>query len=199
MASIFTYFKPKRKKSQLPSHPSPSNPILENQSRISSDSDPSLSMSIVSDVNQLVGDYDQLQFDMDVESVDIQPSSAIVVPAAPSRSSILPPVPDLALSFFVNKKQPCQPNLESYPARLMGSKVRRFNKGWYKEYKWVEYNQDLDACFCFPCRVFLVISPESVFTEIGFRDWKHAKGTAGKRAEKGKKEKEGRYATVDRW
>ena len=76
-------------------------------------------MSIVSDVNQLVGDYDELQSDMDVESVDIQPSSATVVSAAPSTKS-----------FFDKKKQPCQPNLESYPARLMGSKARRFNKGW---------------------------------------------------------------------
>ena len=41
-----------------------------------------------------------------------------------------------------------------------------------------------DAAFCFPCRVFSSPAinnsrPEKSFTEIGFRDWKHATGATG--------------------
>ena len=57
-------------------------------------------------------------------------------------------------AFFENTNNPCQPYLKSYPERKIGSKKRAFNSDWYK-YKWLEYCQELDACFCFACRVFL--------------------------------------------
>ena len=78
-------------------------------------------------------------------------------------------------SFFDNKEAPCQPNLKVYPGTRFGSKLRRFNSNWYSEYKWLEYNQELDACFCFPCRMFLPNPTETTFTKTGYRDWKHAK------------------------
>ena len=115
---------------------------------------------------------------MDVDSVDNHPTPSTSAPAAPSTSAPAAPSTSVpAPSFFENKEKPCQPDLKSYPKRMMGSKMRRFNKDWYKDYKWLEYNQDRDACFCFPCRVFLATSPEKSFTETGFRDWKHAEGT----------------------
>ena len=47
---------------------------------------------------------------------------------------------------------------------------------------WLEYLVEMDACFCYPCRMFGAQSsqfgsqPESTFTLAGFRDWKHAIG-----------------------
>ena len=39
----------------------------------------------------------------------------------------------------------------------------------------MEYNEELDASFCFTCRRFLPNLTEMTFTKTGFRDWKHAK------------------------
>ena len=76
--------------------------------------------------------------------------------------------------FFTNTNEPCQPLLETYPKRLFGSKQRSFYSDWYNKYKWLEYSEELDACFCFPCRVFLPYTKEKTFTKTGFRNWKHA-------------------------
>ncbi|XP_028410822.1 zinc finger protein 862-like [Dendronephthya gigantea] len=78
-------------------------------------------------------------------------------------------------SFFANKKAPYQPNLKVYPGTRFGTRLRCFKSSWYNEYKWLEYNEEMDACFCFPCRLFLTNPTESAFTKTGFRDWKHAK------------------------
>ena len=78
-------------------------------------------------------------------------------------------------TFFENKESPCQPHLKLYPETRFGSKLRRFKSSWYSEYKWLEYNEELDACFCFTCRVFFPNLTETTFTKTGFRDWKHAK------------------------
>ena len=77
--------------------------------------------------------------------------------------------------FFENKEAPCQPNLEVYPGTRFGPKERRFKSSWYSEYKWLEYNEEMDACFCFTCRLCLPNPTETAFTKTGFRDWKHAK------------------------
>ena len=77
--------------------------------------------------------------------------------------------------FFENKEAPCQPNLEVYPGTRFGPKERRFKSSWYSEYKWLEYNEEMDACFCFTCRLCLPNLTETAFTKTGFRDWKHAK------------------------
>ncbi len=77
--------------------------------------------------------------------------------------------------FFENREAPCQPKLKVYPETRFGSKSRRFKSSWYSEYEWLEYTEELDACFCFTCRLFLPNSTETAFTKTGFRDWKHAK------------------------
>lgn len=78
---------------------------------------------------------------------------------------------------------PCQP-LIHFPVSYFSGKARSFNSDWYKQYSWLEYSVQKDAAFCFPCRLFFSPSighsrPEKSFTEIGFRDWKHATGTTG--------------------
>ena len=136
-------------------------------------------ISMISNENQC---EDVQSGDMDVEGQEVLSVTPATNPA-PESSKTSVPVLD---SFFDNKKQPCQPVLDSYPSRKMGSKERRFNKDWYNEFKWLEYNQAKDACFCFPCRVFLANSPETNFTETGFHNWKNAKGSGGRRPGKKK-------------
>ena len=79
--------------------------------------------------------------------------------------------------FFANNCAPSQPVLENYPHTYFGQIKRRFNEGWLNEFKWLEYNEKSDSAFCFPCRVFLVNSPETIFTVTGFRDWKNARSS----------------------
>ena len=85
------------------------------------------------------------------------------------------------LSFFDNTEEPCQPSQTFYPKRSIGGSNRSFNKSWFATYRWLEYNQSMDACFCFPCRVFLANSAEKTFIQIGFPDWKTAQSTGSKK------------------
>ena len=152
--NILSFYK-KRKKSASPSSLR-SSPI--------SDSDSSLSIFPPVNPNQPAEESHDI---MNIDSIDNYISSTPVQMTLGTHS---------VSSFFQNKRKPCQPLLKSYPGRKMGSKVRRFNKDWYAQYKWLEYNEDLDAWFCFACRMFLPTSPETSFTSSGFLDWKHAKG-----------------------
>ena len=43
---------------------------------------------------------------------------------------------------------------------------------------WLEYSKQLDAAFCYPCRLFHTGS-EATFVLSGYRDWKHATGVKG--------------------
>ena len=72
--------------------------------------------------------------------------------------------------LFENRETPYQPKLKVYPGTRFGNKLRRFKSSWYSEYKWLEYNEELDACFCFTCRRFLPNPTEMTFTKTGFRD-----------------------------
>ena len=92
-----------------------------------------------------------------------------------SKSSQIPgpdaPSPD---SNSFNSKLPSQPILKKYPSTTYGKTTRSFSSAWYKGRPWLEYSVAKDAVFCFPCRVFGVNPPETVFTVEGYRDWKHA-------------------------
>ena len=83
------------------------------------------------------------------------------------------------LLLLDNREKPCQPNLDLHLATKFRDKDRHFDKTWYDDYKWLEYCAE-NACFCFPCRVYMPKSAEEVFTEIGFRNWKKAKGGSEK-------------------
>ena len=79
---------------------------------------------------------------------------------------------------------PVRPVNIKFPATLFSGKPRSFSPGWYHSYPWLEYSVSRDACFCYPCRLFGVLSgglsrPEMAFTTSGFRDWKHASGKSG--------------------
>lgn len=52
--------------------------------------------------------------------------------------------------------------------------ILTFLGSWYKGCSWLEYSVEKDAAYCFPCRVFGVNPISNTFTEVGYRDWKHA-------------------------
>ena len=62
---------------------------------------------------------------------------------------------------------------------------RCFNPAWFKNYQWLEYSVEKDACFCYPCWLFGSASaigssrPEKAFTSTGFKEWKHPTGKKG--------------------
>ena len=77
-----------------------------------------------------------------------------------------------------NKAQaPVQPTIQ-LPTSVFGKSSRSFQAKWYTDHKWLEYSKQKDAAFCFACR-FFSSAAEAAFTEIGFRDWKHACGKDG--------------------
>ena len=59
------------------------------------------------------------------------------------------------------------------------------NPTWLRSYKWLEYSVKLNACFCYPCRLFGVSGggsssrPVQVFTVTCFKNRKHATGAKG--------------------
>ena len=107
--NILSFYK-KRKKSPSPSS-LPSSPI--------SDSDSSLSIFPPVNPNQPAEEsHDIMNFDSIANCISSTPVQMTLGTHTVS-------------SFFQNKRKPCQPLLESYPGRKMGSKVRRFNKDWY--------------------------------------------------------------------
>lgn len=79
-------------------------------------------------------------------------------------------------------QSPIQPILQ-YPVTILGGKRRSFNSLWYKKYRWLEYSRERDAVYCFPCRFFGTCNGlgrgTNTFTQVGFRDWKHATGHGG--------------------
>lgn len=75
----------------------------------------------------------------------------------------------------LNRANPYQPVLKSYPRTLFGGRERCFSAAWYQSRPWLEYSVDRDACFCFPCRVFgVAFSENDTFVSTGFRNWKAA-------------------------
>ncbi len=105
-------------------------------------------------------------------SVDVSCSSTISNEAGPSSSSNT--LLDLSLQKF---DKPMQPVI-TFPPTMFGKVSRSFQKRWYENFSWLEYSINLDAAFCYPCRVF-INSPDPVFTSMGFKDWKHATGQKG--------------------
>ena len=88
---------------------------------------------------------------------------------------------DIALT---TSSSPCQPVNITFPVKYFSGKAHSFNPEWFKLYPWLEYSVSNDAAFCYACRLFGAISvcgsrPERAFTQVGFRDCKHATGTKG--------------------
>ena len=76
---------------------------------------------------------------------------------------------------------PKQPRIK-FPTTKFGEKLRSFNPDWYITYAWLEYSANQDAAYCVPCRWFSsrLNRTDAPFTQIGFRDWKHATGQKGR-------------------
>lgn len=112
------------------------------------------------------------EMSIEIENVDSHPKQdSEIIEGGPRGSN----EESVSLSrFFDNKSRPYQPHLKVYPSQTFGRKVRRFSSDWYSRYKWLEYNEEKDAAFCFACRVFNPNPSEKKFTHIGFRDWHHA-------------------------
>ena len=75
----------------------------------------------------------------------------------------------------LDKAKPISPNLTSYPKKRFGKEAfeRQFKAEWYEGRPWLEYIIELDACVCFPCRIYAPTS-ESPFVRTGFSNWKNA-------------------------
>ena len=68
-----------------------------------------------------------------------------------------------------------RPLLKQYPKKKQGQRERCFQSSWYDTFSWLEYFEDADACFCYPCQMFSKDSTkEKTFTQTGFTNWKTA-------------------------
>ena len=69
-----------------------------------------------------------------------------------------------------------QPKEHIFPYKTYGAKDRRFNKGWFTQFNWLEYNIAIDAAFCLCCYLFQSDIGEQVggdtFVSEGFSNWK---------------------------
>ena len=70
-------------------------------------------------------------------------------------------------------KYPIQPVKATYPKSIWGGKLRGFQACWYGTYDWLEYIDELDACLCFPCRVFSPKGVSIAYTVDGYKNWKN--------------------------
>ena len=71
-----------------------------------------------------------------------------------------------------------RPFLSSYLKKKQGKRERSFQRAWYDSFSWLEYFENVDACFCFTRRVFTKDSvKEKTFTQTGFSNWKTAMKT----------------------
>ena len=201
MPSLFTYFKRKRRdessnekevRSQTSQSDceslsttdmmtSPSNVIDSTSSLMSIDFETSMDNDICVSSN----DHRGKELETEGEREDVASASS----SSTSSCHVSSITSTATTTFFENKKEPHRPHLKSYPKKKQGKANRSFNPEWYRNYSWLEYFEELDACFCFPCRVLLTNSKEKVFTRTGFSDWKHAlstgKGIIGHNGSKG--------------
>lgn len=182
MSGILKYFGKKRKAAQVTSSMSSfsdqmsltSTDNLQPQPESSTAPNDLQSETSASDLQMSLSVSDHIpESDMSSTSTDnLQSQSTHAAPPSDFHSEISA----TGDAFFENKTAPNQPRLKIYPPTLFGTKSRRFNASWYKSYTWLEYNEEIDAAFCFACRVFPSKSKhgESTFVTTGFRDWKNA-------------------------
>lgn len=59
--------------------------------------------------------------------------------------------------------------------RKYGKKSLSSCSDWYQLFPWLEYSAQLDAAFCYSCRMFsTIISKRSAFVNGGYHNWKKA-------------------------
>ncbi|XP_050387312.1 uncharacterized protein LOC126803567 [Argentina anserina] len=70
---------------------------------------------------------------------------------------------------------PYQPCSSFYPLSFDGGQGRKFNPKWFKQWPWLEYSEEKDKAFCFPCFLFVTYpSHHPAFTVDGFNGWKNS-------------------------
>ncbi|XP_053558263.1 uncharacterized protein LOC128649175 [Bombina bombina] len=86
--------------------------------------------------------------------------------------------------FDVDK--PFQPSADHVPPQCFGTRKLRFQSAWYTDFPWLHYSPELKAVFCFTCgkaeSMGLLGSSrrrDSVFTVVGFSNWKKAREKFG--------------------
>uniref|UniRef100_A0A2N9FVI6 TTF-type domain-containing protein n=1 Tax=Fagus sylvatica TaxID=28930 RepID=A0A2N9FVI6_FAGSY len=69
-----------------------------------------------------------------------------------------------------------QPKEHNFPYKTYGANNRRFNKGWFTRFDWLEYSIAKDAAFCLYCYLFKRDVGEQAggdtFVTEGFSNWK---------------------------
>ena len=70
--------------------------------------------------------------------------------------------------------EPVRPMLKQFLKRMISGKLRSFSSQWYAPYPFVEYSIQMDAVFCYACRLFppVLVCTEKEFVKTGFRNWK---------------------------
>ncbi|KAM4708304.1 zinc finger MYM-type protein 1-like [Discoglossus pictus] len=86
--------------------------------------------------------------------------------------------------FDVDK--PFQPSADHVPPQCFGTRKLRFQSAWYTDFPWLHYSPEIKAVFCFTCgkaeSMGLLGSSrrrDSVFTVVGFSNWKKAREKFG--------------------
>ncbi|XP_068127640.1 zinc finger MYM-type protein 1-like [Hyperolius riggenbachi] len=94
------------------------------------------------------------------------------------------PVHDNTTFFDVEK--PFQPSAELVPPQCFGTRKLRFQTAWYTDFPWLHYSPQLKGVLCFTCGKaesmgLLGFSRrrDSVFTAVGFSNWKKARDKFG--------------------
>lgn len=94
------------------------------------------------------------------------------------------PIHDNTAFFDVEK--PFQPAAELVPPQCFGTRKLRFQSAWYTDFPWLHYSPQLKGVLCFTCgkaeSMGLLGSSrrrDSVFTALGFSNWKKARDKFG--------------------
>jgi len=71
---------------------------------------------------------------------------------------------------------PFQPILKLYRRIKQSGRYGCFQSSWFTNYRWLEYSEVLDKCFCFPCRVFTgnqlnAGQIDKTFSKTAFTNW----------------------------
>ena len=77
---------------------------------------------------------------------------------------------------------PKQVKQKSYPHESFGTQKRAFHSSWFVNHTWLEYSVDLNAAFCFPCRLFGKNIKHDALGSSGCHNWKNALSIFSKHA-----------------
>ena len=78
------------------------------------------------------------------------------------------------------RPNPRQPKLSSFPPSQFGKQTRSFQSAWFKRWKWLDWDDDMNGVFCHSCRNAALLHfklskrAESTFSTTAFRNWKDA-------------------------